>query len=327
MKSTVLLAALAAASAFGAATETETFSWKDCPDNVKGYAIQDFLELVEKNDFVAYSLQPGKFSGVCSRLDATAMERDLVLEEAERVDRENARRIAEAKRKAGGAGAPDPRVAASSRFSFSLERLLSPEREIWIVHRLEFIEGREDADELEEGAKAVVSFEGTDREGRLVDGQRLKGLLLPTGICTVTNVHWTAASGGDEEPVREIDRLRRFEWVGDGSAAIHVEAPKVELETPLPVYFRTYGIGYLNAPTILPLWIRAKGGRFEVTRNFRKTCERCGGKGKWIEWKKTVQSLVSCPACAGSGVVGVEKTYVILDGPPGAKRAAPVSFD
>lgn len=184
MKSLALLAALAAVSAFGAATETETFPWKDCPDNVKGYAIQDFLELVEKNDFVAYSLQPGKFSGVCSRLDAAAMEKDLVLEEAARADRENARRIAEAKRKAGGAAAPDPRVAASSRFSFSLERLLSAEREVWIVHRLEFLEGLEDADELEEGAKAVVSFEGTDRVGRLVDGQRLKGLLLPAASAT-----------------------------------------------------------------------------------------------------------------------------------------------
>lgn len=328
MKSLALLAALAAVSAFGAATETETFPWKDCPDNVKGYAIQDFLELVEKNDFVAYSLQPGKFSGVCSRLDAAAMEKDLVLEEAARADRENARRIAEAKRKAGGAAAPDPRVAASSRFSFSLERLLSAEREVWIVHRLEFLEGLEDADELEEGAKAVVSFEGTDRVGRLVDGQRLKGLLLPAGVCTVTNVHWTAATaGGDEEPVREIDRLRRFEWVGDGNAALHVEAPAIELETPVPVYFRTYGINFLNAPTILPLWIRAKGGRFEVTRNFRKTCGKCGGKGKWIEWKKTAQTIVSCPACAGAGAIGVEKTYVIVDGPSGTKRSSAVSFD
>lgn len=115
MKSLALLAALAAVSAFGAATETETFPWKDCPDNVKGYAIQDFLELVEKNDFVAYSLQPGKFSGVCSRLDAAAMEKDLVLEEAARADRENARRIAEAKRKAGGAAALGGTVYPLSR--------------------------------------------------------------------------------------------------------------------------------------------------------------------------------------------------------------------
>ena len=64
-----------------------------------------------------------------------------------------------------------------------------------------------------------------------------------------------------------------------------------------------------------------------MTRNFRKTCERCGGKGKWIEWKKAAQTIVSCPACAGSGAIGVEKTYVIVDGPPGTKRSSAVSFE
>lgn len=324
MKRPALLLALAATAAFAADAERETFAWKDCPDNVKGYAIQDFLEIVEKNDYVVYSLQPGKFSGVCPRLEAAGMERDLVADEAERVERENARRIAEAKRR--GASGDDPRVAASSRFSFALERMVSPEREIWIVHRLEFIEGNDDEQDLEEGARAVVSFEGTDREGRLVDGQRLKGLLLPTGVCTVTNLHWTGSEDG--EPVREIDRLRRFDWVGNGSAATHVAAPKVELETPLPVYFRTYGINYLNATTIFPLWLKAKGGRFETRRNFRRTCGKCGGKGKWIEWKKTVQNLVACPACGGSGHVGVEKTYVIVgDAAPGPKRSSAVSFE
>ena len=168
MKTPALLLALAATAAVAAETERETFAWKDCPDNVKGYAIQDFMEIVEQNDFVVYSLQPGKFSGVCPRLEAAGMERDLVADEAERVERENARRIAEAKRR--GASAEDPRVAASSLFSFALERMVSPEREVWVVHRLEFIEGHDDEQDLEEGAKAVVSFEGTDREGRLVDG-------------------------------------------------------------------------------------------------------------------------------------------------------------
>ena len=174
MKRLPLLLALAAAAAAAAAeTESETFAWKDCPDNVKGYAIQDFMEIVEQNDYVVYSLQPGKFSGVCPRLEAASMERDLVQEEAERVEKENARRIAEAKRK--GASAQDPRAAASSRFSFALERMLSPDRELWVVHRLELLEGRDGEFDLEEGAKAVVSFEGTDREGRLVDGQLLRG--------------------------------------------------------------------------------------------------------------------------------------------------------
>ena len=224
------------------------------------------------------------------------------------------------------ASAQDPRAASSSRFSFALERMVSPDREIWVVHRLEFLEGHDDERDLEEGAKAVVSFEGTDKEGRLVDGQLLKGLLLPTGVCTVTNLHWTGSEDG--EPVREVDRLRRFDWVGNGSAAKHVAAPKVELETPLPVYFRTYGINYLNAPTIFPLWLKAKGGRFETRRNFRRTCGRCEGKGKWTEWKKSVQTIVVCPACGGSGHVGVEKTYVIVDGAaPGAKRSSAVSFE
>ena len=324
MKRPALLLVLAATAAVAAETERETFAWKDCPDNVKGYAIQDFMEIVEQNDFVVYSLQPGKFSGVCPRLEAAGMERDLVADEAARVERENARRIAEAKRR--GASGEDPRVASSSRFSFALERMVSPEREVWVVHRLEFIEGHDDERDLEEGAKAVVSFEGTDKEGRLVDGQLLKGLLLPTGVCTVTNLHWTGSEDG--EPVREVDRLRRFDWVGNGSAAKHVAAPKVELETPLPGYFRTYGINYLNAPTIFPLWLKAKGGRFETRRNFRRTCGRCEGKGKWTEWKKSVQTIVVCPACGGSGHVGVEKTYVIVDGAaPGAKRSSAVSFE
>ena len=93
------------------------------------------------------------------------------------------------------------------------------------------------------------------------------------------------------------------------------------------MYFQTYGINYLNAPTIFPLWLKARRGRFEVKRNFLKTCGKCGGKGRWAVWKKTVQELVACPACGGAGSVGVEKTYVILPDESAGGNPAAVSFE
>ncbi|MBQ6104296.1 MAG: hypothetical protein IJL06_11570 [Kiritimatiellae bacterium] len=324
MKTPFLLLALApvlaAAAQPGAAAETETFRWKECPDAVKGLAIQAFMETVVAEDLVVYSLQPGKFSGTCARADAPSIERDLVEDEIVRTAKENERRRAAARRETGG---PDPRIAAASRFSFALDRLLDPDREIWFVHEMSFLGGHEDH-EVEDGARAGVTFEGTARQGLLVDGQFLKGLLLPTGVVVTTNViARPAADGGDPVTTREIHRLRRYEWV----EASKPREPAFEPATPLPVYFRTYGINYLNAPTIFPLWLKARGGRFEVKRNFLKACGKCGGKGRWTEWKKTAQTIVSCPACAGTGSVGVEKTYVILPDESTGGKSAAVTFE
>ncbi len=309
MKTPFLLLALApvlaAAAQPGAAAETETFRWKECPDAVKGLAIQAFMETVAAEDLVVYSLQPGKFSGTCSRLDAPAIENDLVEDEIVRTAKENERRRAAALRESAR---PDPRIAAASRFSFALDRLLDPDREIWSVHEMSFLGGHEDH-EVEDGARAVVTFEGTAKQGLLVDGQFLKGLLLPTGVVVTTNlVARPGANGGDPVAANEIHRLRRYEWV----EASKPREPAFEPAMPLPVYFRTYGINYLNAPTIFPLWLKARGGRFEVKRNFLEPCGKCGGKGRWAEWKKNVQELVACPACGGAGAVGVEKTFIIL---------------
>ena len=327
MKAPFLLLALApvlaAAAPPGTVAETETFRWKDCPDAVRGLAINAFMEKVVAEDLVVYSFRPDKFAGVCPRVEAASIKQDLVEDEIARTEKENERRRAEARR----AAVPDPRAATAGRFAFALGRLLDPDREIWLVHGLAALEDGDEDVVLERSANAVVTFEGTDKQGLLVDGQLVKGLLHPAGVVVTTNVVEHPAEEGEAPLVtREIHRLRRYEWVGEKRAEVR-EVP-FEPAAPLPVYFQTHGINYLNAPTIFPLWLKATDGRFEVSRNFPRTCAKCQGKGRWIEWKKTVQTIVSCPACGGSGSVGVEKTYVILpDEPPPRKKSSAVSFE
>ena len=72
----VLLAAFPAL-ALAAATESETFVWKDCPAEVKVHAIREFMEIAQRDDLVVYSTTPGKLSGVCGRAKVPELKAKL----------------------------------------------------------------------------------------------------------------------------------------------------------------------------------------------------------------------------------------------------------
>lgn len=303
------------ALAFAAATESETFVWKNCPPDVKVHAVNKFMEIATRDELVVYSTTPGKLSGVCGRARLPEIRAKLE-SQAATAARASAGKAARART---AAPPPDERV-----FSFSLAELLDPDRELWLVRRLTAVGGPMPGD-LENGSDAVVFFGGTDKQGSLVVGQQLRGVLVPNGVHTVTNDYRREVFGDDGwERRRAVERLRRYKWRAD--------RPEEAGEDPAPddagpaapsVYFRAFGINYLNAEHVFPLWLRARGGSFKTTVNTRRTCEKCGGKGKWPEWKGGVQQLVSCPACRGGGSVEVRKTYEFVSEGPGARKNVP----
>ena len=314
-----LLAAVPAL-ALAAAKESETFVWKDCPADVKVHAIREFMEIAQRDDLVVYSTKPGKLSGVCGRAKVPELKAKLAASSA------SAR--AAAARAAKSARARSPAPEGEERvFSFSLAELLDPDRELWLVRRLTAVGGRT-ADDLEDGADAVVHFGGTDKQGALVVGQKLRGVLVPNGVHTVTNDYRREVFGGDGwERRRAVERLRRYRWRADRpeAGAEPDGKPGAPAEEPAApeFYFRTFGINYLNADHVFPLWLRARGGSFKTTVRTRKSCDRCGGKGRWSEWRGGAQQLVSCPACGGGGSVEVSKTYEFVPEGPGARRNTP----
>ncbi len=300
-----------------AATENQTVVWKDCSSDLRAQAVRAFMEIAERDDLVVYSTTPGKLSGVCSRAA-----------------------VPEIRAKAAARGAPAapkaPKTEAKAAekksdelvFSFSLAEMLDPDREIWLVRRLTAVGGRAETS-LEDGADAVVFFGGTDKQGSLVVGQKLRGVLVPNGVHTVTNDYRREVFGGDGwERRRAVERLRRYRWRADrpagGAGKAAGRGAEQEPDPAVPdVYFRTFGINYLNADHVFPLWLRSRGGSFKTTVKTRKSCDKCGGKGKWSEWKGGAQQLVSCPACGGGGSVEVNKTYEFVPEGPGARRNTP----
>ena len=213
--------------------------------------------------------------------------------------------------------------AAEQVYSFSLAELLDPDRELWLVRRLVPADRRAGSD-LEDGSDAVVFFGGTDKQGSLVVGQKLRGVLVPKGVYTVTNDYRREVFGGDGwERKRHVERLRRFHWRADRSERAAAPADeKKEPDVPA-VYFRTFGINYLNADHVFPLWLRARGGSFKTTVRTQKSCEKCGGKGRWTEWRSGSQTVVACPACSGNGTVEVRKTYEFVPEGPNARKKVP----
>ncbi len=321
MKPLLLLLAAIPALAFAAGTESETFVWKDCPAEIRVHAIREFMEIVRRDDLVVYSTVPGKLSGVCGRAKIPEIREQLAV---------RASGAAHAAAKAAGgakASAAKARAAAAAEelvYSFSLAELLDPDRELWLVRRLVPADRRA-AGDLEDGSDAVVFFGGTDKQGSLVVGQKLRGVLVPKGVHTVTNDYRREVFGGDGwERRRTVERLRRFHWraerpLEDAGPAEEVSEEPVEA----PVYFRTFGINFLNADHVFPLWLRARGGSFRTTVRTQRACERCGGRGKWSEWKGTAQQLVSCPACGGNGSVEIRKSYVFVPEGPNARKKVP----
>ena len=318
MKPLLLLLAAIPALAFAAGTESETFVWKDCPAEIRVHAIREFMEIVQRDDLVVYSTSPGKLSGVCGRAKAPEIRAKLAAQAASA-----AKSAAKAARAAAArARAADP--AAELVYSFSLAELLDPDRELWLVRRLVPADRRA-AGDLEDGSDAVVFFGGTDKQGSLVVGQKLRGVLAPWGVYTVTNEYRREVFGGDGwERRRHVERLRRFHWRAERPLEDAGPAEEVSEEPVAPdVYFRTFGINYLNADHVFPLWLRARGGTFKTTIKAQKTCEKCGGRGRWTEWKGTVQQPVSCPACGGNGSVEIRKSYVFVPEGPNARKKVP----
>ena len=304
------------ALALAAGTESETFVWKDCPADVRVHAIREFMEIVQRDDLVVYSTSPGKLTGVCGRAKAPEIRASLAAKAAAAAKGA----AAAAKSAAPRANAADP--AAERVYSFSLAELLDPDRELWLVRRLVAADRRAEGD-LEDGADAVVSFGGTDKQGSLVVGQKLRGVLAPWGVYTVTNEYRREVFGGDGwERRRHVERLRRFRWRADRAFPPPEESGKEEPDAP-SVYFRTFGINYLNADHVFPLWLRARGGSFKTTVKAQKTCEKCAGRGRWSEWKGSAQQLVTCPSCGGGGSVEVRKTYEFVPEGPNARRKVP----
>lgn len=302
---------------FAAGTENEKFVWKECPSDIRVHAIREFMEIVQRDDLVVYSTAPGKLSGVCGRAKVPELKAKLASQAASAAKSA----AAAAKSAAARARAADP--SAEQVYSFSLAELLDPDRELWLVRRLVPADRRAGSD-LEEGSDAVVFFGGTDKQGSLVVGQKLRGVLVPRGVHTVTNDYRREVFGGDGwERRRNVERLRRFHWRAD-----RAERPAAAEEEPgapaaPPVYFRTFGINYLNADRVFPLWLRARGGSFKTTVKAQKTCDKCGGRGRWTEWKGSVQQPVVCPACGGNGSVEITKTYEFVPEGPNARRATP----
>ena len=317
------LLAVVPALALAAGSASETFVWKDCPPEIRVHAIREFMEIARRDDLVVYSTTPGKLTGVCGRAKIPEIRAKLAAEAAAGASRAaaDAAKAAAARARSRAAAADAERV-----FSFSLAELLDPDRELWLVRRLTAVDGRSDGD-LEDGSDAVVFFGGTDKQGSLVVGQRLRGVLAPNGVHTVTNSYRREVFGDDGwERRRSVERLRRYAWRADRSAA--AVAGAAEEEKPAApaapdVYFRTFGINYLNADHIFPLWLRARGGSFRTTVRSQRTCEKCGGRGRWSEWKDGRQNLVVCPACAGNGGVDVNKTYEFVPEGPNARRKVP----
>lgn len=311
-----LLLAVVPALAFAAGAESETFVWKECPPEIRVHAIREFMEIVRRDDLVVYSTVPGKLSGVCGRAKIPEI-RERLAAQASGASHAGAK-AARAAAKAAAAGAPEERV-----YSFSLAELLDPDRELWLVRRLVSADRRAGGD-LEDGSDAVVFFGGTDKQGSLVVGQKLRGVLVPKGVHTVTNDYRREVFGGDSwERRRTVERLRRFHWRADRPVQAAESEPEEEAPAAADVYFRTFGINFLNADHVFPLWLRARGGSFRTTVRTQKTCERCGGRGKWSEWKGTAQQLVSCPACGGNGSVEIRKSYVFVPEGPNARRKVP----
>ena len=302
---------------FAAGTENEKFVWKECPSDIRVHAIREFMEIVQRDDLVVYSTAPGKLSGVCGRAKVPELKAKLASQAASAAKSA----AAAAKSAAARARAADP--AAEQVYSFSLAELLDPDRELWLVRRLVPADRRAGSD-LEEGSDAVVFCGGTDKQGSLVVGQKLRGVLVPRGVHTVTNDYRREVFGGDGwERRRHVERLRRFHWRAD-----RAERPAAAEEEPgapaaPPVYFRTFGINYLNADRVFPLWLRARGGSFKTSVKAQKTCDKCGGRGRWTEWKGSVQQPVVCPACGGNGSVEITKTYEFVPEGPNARRATP----
>ncbi len=299
---------------FAAATESATVVWKDSPPEHRNLAIRAFMDVVAREELVVYSTTPGKLSGICSRSLVPEL-RQKAREQAEKAARPAAAKKEPPARK----DAPrDERV-----FEFSLSELLDPDREIWLVHRLVAVGGRREGD-LENGAAAVVFFGGTEKQGSLVVGQVLRGVLEQNGVHTVTNSFRREAFGEDGwERRRTVERMRRYVWKADRSVAPEEEsaAPAAGEEEPPPgFYFRTFGINYLNAEHVFPLWLRARGGSFQVSEKGRRACDRCGGKGKWTEWKGGGQQIVSCAGCGGTGSVEVRTVYTFVLGPSAPRR-------
>lgn len=323
MKRLPLLIAAVPALALAAGPESETFVWKECPPEIRVHAIREFMEIVQRDDLVVYSTTPGKLSGVCGRAKAPEIRARLVAEATAEASRAASSAAAAAK-----AAAARARAAADAErvYSFSLAELLDPDRELWLVRRLTAVDGRDDGD-LEDGSDAVVFFGGTDKQGSLVVGQRLRGVLVPNGVHTVTNSYRREVFGDDGwERRRSFERLRRYAWRADRSPASVAAAAEKELEAAPAapdVYFRTFGINYLNADHIFPLWLRARGGSFKTSVRSLRTCGKCGGRGRWSEWKDGHQNLVVCPACSGNGSVEVRKTYEFVPEGPNARRKDP----
>lgn len=315
----VLLAAVPALAP-AAGTESETFVWKDCPAEVRVHAIREFMEIVQRDDLVVYSAVPGKLSGVCGRAKVPELKAKLAAQAA------GAAKSAAAAAKASAARARAADSAAERVFSFSLAELLDPDRELWLVRRLVPADRRAEND-LEDGSDAVVFFGGTEKQGFLVVGQKLRGVLVPNGVHTVTNDFRREVFDGDGwERRRNVERLRRFRWIADRSErAERAASPAEEEKGPdaPDVFFRTFGINFLNADHVFPLWLRARGGSFKTTVRTQKSCEKCGGRGKWTEWRKTVQKLVVCPACGGNGFLEVRKTYEFVPEGPNARKTTP----
>ena len=302
---------------FAAATESEKFVWKDCPSDIRVHAIREFMEIVQRDDLVVYSTAPGKLSGVCGRAKVPEIKAKLAAQAA------SAARSAAAAAKSAAARARAADPAAEQVYSFSLAELLDPDRELWLVRRLVPADRRAESD-LEAGSDAVVFFGGTDKQGTLVVGQKLRGVLVPRGVHTVTNDYRREVFGGDGwERKRNVERLRRFHWRADRADRPAAAEGKADEPDAPPVYFRTFGINYLNADRVFPLWLRARGGAFKTTVKAQKTCDKCGGRGRWTEWKGTVQQPVVCPACGGNGSVEINKIYEFVPEGPNARRTVP----
>lgn len=310
-----LLAALLVSPSLllAAATENETVVWKECSPELRAHAIRAFMEIATRDDLVVYSTTPGKLTGVCGRARIPEIRAKLA-----------ARAAGSAKKGAKRAKRKDDGPAEENVFSFSLAEMLDPDREIWLVRRLVAV-GRDGEGDLEDGADAVVFFGGTDKQGALVVGQKLRGVLVPNGVYTVTN-DYRRETFDDEgwERRRHVERLRLFKWRADRPEEDAEAAEDAERPPAAPaVYFRTFGINYLNAEHIFPLWLRARGGSFRTTVVTQRTCERCGGKGKWTEWRGTGQKSVSCPVCGGVGSVEVKRLYTIVPEGPNARKKVP----
>ena len=299
-----------------AATENETVVWKECSPELRAHVIRAFMEIATRDDLVVYSTTPGKLTGVCGRARIPEIRAKLAARAAGGA-RKDAKKT---KRKDGGA-------AEENVFSFSLAEMLDPDREIWLVRRLVAV-GRDGEGDLEDGTDAVVFFGGTEKQGALVVGQRLRGVIVPNGVYTVTN-DYRRDTFDDEgwERRHHVERLRLFKWRADrpeeDAEATEEDAAGEGRPAAPSVYLRTFGINYLNAEHIFPLWLRARGGSFRTTVRTQRTCDRCGGKGKWTEWRGTGQKTVSCPVCGGVGSVEVLRQYTIVPEGPNARKKVP----